>query len=68
MHLFEATLLPMTGLNCHSSTMKVMSAGPSHPYTKDGVAAGFKNHRTGFVEDAHLSDFHFDDQYNTFHR
>jgi pre-mRNA-processing factor 17 len=41
--------------------------GPSHPYTKDGVAAGFKNHRSGYVEDAHLSDFHFDDQYNTFH-
>ena len=27
-----------------------------------------KNHRSGHVEDAHLSDFHFDDQYNTFHR
>lgn len=43
-------------------------AGPSHPYTRDGIAAGMKNHRSGHVEDTHLSHFHFDDQYNTFHR
>jgi len=40
--------------------------GPAHPFSKDGRAAGLRNHRAGHVEDAHLSNFHFDDQYNTF--
>ena len=40
--------------------------GPAHPFSKDGMAAGLRNHRAGHVEDAHLSHFHFDDQYNTF--
>lgn len=42
-------------------------AGPAHPYQKDGIAAGMKNHRAGYVEDSFMSSFHFDDQYNTFH-
>ncbi len=25
-------------------------AGPAHPYQKDGLAAGLKNHRAGHVE------------------
>ena len=40
--------------------------GPAHPFSKDSMAAGLRNHRAGHVEDAHLSHFHFDDQYNTF--
>lgn len=40
--------------------------GPVDPTAKGGVAAGLRNHLGGHVEDAHLSHFHFDDQYNTF--
>ncbi|CAK0783096.1 hypothetical protein CVIRNUC_006291 [Coccomyxa viridis] len=39
--------------------------GPAHPYQKDGVAAGMRNHRAGHVEDHHMHTFHFDDQYHT---
>ncbi len=24
--------------------------GPAHPFQKDGIAAGMKNHRSGYVE------------------
>lgn len=41
--------------------------GPSHPYAKDGVAQGMRNHKLGFVEDASIQPFLFDEQYNTFH-
>ena len=40
--------------------------GPVDPFSRGGVAAGLRNHAAGHVEDAHLSHFHFDDQYNTF--
>ncbi|KAH7437259.1 hypothetical protein KP509_05G062500 [Ceratopteris richardii] len=43
-------------------------AGPAHPYSKDGMAQGLRNHKLGFVEDAAISSFIFDEQYNTFHR
>uniref|UniRef100_A0A061R092 Pre-mRNA-processing factor 17 n=1 Tax=Tetraselmis sp. GSL018 TaxID=582737 RepID=A0A061R092_9CHLO len=42
-------------------------AGPAHPFRKDGVAAGLKNHTTGHVEDAHVDSTVFDEQYSTFH-
>ncbi|XP_024375770.1 uncharacterized protein [Physcomitrium patens] len=42
-------------------------AGPAHPYAKDGVAQGLRNHKIGFVEDAAIAPFMFDEQYNTFH-
>eukprot|EP00240_Pyramimonas_obovata_P007446 CAMPEP_0118921158 /NCGR_PEP_ID=MMETSP1169-20130426/527_1 /TAXON_ID=36882 /ORGANISM="Pyramimonas obovata, Strain CCMP722" /LENGTH=183 /DNA_ID=CAMNT_0006861833 /DNA_START=214 /DNA_END=761 /DNA_ORIENTATION=- len=42
-------------------------AGPAHPYSKDGLSAGQRNHKLGHVEDAHLGSFNFDEQYNTFH-
>ncbi|KAI8473364.1 MAG: WD40-repeat-containing domain protein [Monoraphidium minutum] len=41
--------------------------GPKHPFQKDGLAAGMKNHRAGHVESTHLHSFAFDEQYNTFH-
>jgi len=41
--------------------------GPAHPFTKDGVAAGLKNHTSGHVEDLHLNSVIFDEQYNRFH-
>lgn len=42
-------------------------AGPAHPYQKDGLAAGSRNHFSGHVEDTGLNPVHFDDQYNSFH-
>ncbi|KMZ67816.1 Pre-mRNA splicing factor [Zostera marina] len=42
--------------------------GPAHPYAKDGVAQGLRNHKLGFVEDAFVQPFVFDEQYNTFHK
>ncbi|XP_074566014.1 uncharacterized protein LOC141822463 isoform X1 [Curcuma longa] len=42
--------------------------GPAHPFAKDGVAQGMRNHKLGFVEDASIQPFLFDEQYNTFHK
>ncbi|KAM7269422.1 hypothetical protein ACFE04_024919 [Oxalis oulophora] len=42
--------------------------GPAHPYAKDGIAQGMRNHKLGFVEDASIHSFVFDEQYNTFHK
>ncbi len=37
--------------------------GPAHPYNKDGLAAGLRNHRAGHVEDAHMNVYSFMEQY-----
>ncbi|KAJ8650030.1 hypothetical protein MRB53_003053 [Persea americana] len=42
--------------------------GPAHPYAKDGLAQGMRNHKLGFVESAAIHPFLFDEQYNTFHK
>ncbi|XP_068651203.1 uncharacterized protein [Aristolochia californica] len=42
--------------------------GPTHPYAKDGIAQGMRNHKLGFVEDTAIEPFQFDEQYNTFHK
>ncbi|CAL9181236.1 unnamed protein product [Musa hybrid cultivar] len=42
--------------------------GPAHPFAKDGVAQGMRNHKLGFVEDAAIQPFLFDEQYNTYHK
>ncbi|XP_008806605.2 pre-mRNA-processing factor 17-like isoform X2 [Phoenix dactylifera] len=42
--------------------------GPAHPFAKDGVPQGMRNHKLGFVEDASIHSFLFDAQYNTFHK
>ncbi|KAL8111856.1 uncharacterized protein LOC141666458 isoform X1 [Apium graveolens] len=42
--------------------------GPAHPYAKDGIAQGMRNHKLGFVEDAAIEPFLFDEQYNTFYK
>ncbi|KDO45809.1 hypothetical protein CISIN_1g007411mg [Citrus sinensis] len=42
--------------------------GPAHPYAKDGIAQGMRNHKLGFVEDASIDSFVFDEQYNTFYK
>ncbi|XP_051150245.1 uncharacterized protein LOC127264768 [Andrographis paniculata] len=42
--------------------------GPSHPYAKDGLAQGLRNHKLGFVENANIESFAFDEQYNTFYK
>ncbi|CAA7020742.1 unnamed protein product [Microthlaspi erraticum] len=33
------------------------SYGPAHPYAKDGIAQGMRNHKLGFVEDASIGSF-----------
>ncbi|EFJ18617.1 hypothetical protein SELMODRAFT_444442 [Selaginella moellendorffii] len=40
--------------------------GPIHPYNKDGLSRGMKNHALGVVEDSSISPFTFDEQYHTF--
>lgn len=54
---------------CRNDSQLLVStdAGPAHPFQKDGLAAGLKNHRAGHVEDTHLHSFAFDEQYNTYH-
>ncbi|KAA6425985.1 MAG: pre-mRNA-processing factor 17-like [Trebouxia sp. A1-2] len=47
--------------------MHAPAVGPAHPFNKDGLAAGMRNHRAGHVEDSHVHSFHFDDQYYTYH-
>ncbi|XP_022851644.1 pre-mRNA-processing factor 17-like [Olea europaea var. sylvestris] len=42
--------------------------GPAHPYAKDGLAQGLRNHKLGFVENAAIEPFVFDEQYNTFYK
>ena len=43
------------------------AAGPAHPYSKDGMARGMRNHWAGHVDDAYMHPYHFEEQYNTFH-
>ncbi|PIN10089.1 mRNA splicing factor [Handroanthus impetiginosus] len=43
-------------------------AGPAHPYAKDGLAQGLRNHKLGFVDNANIEPFMFDEQYNTFYK
>ncbi|PRW45460.1 pre-mRNA-processing factor 17-like isoform X1 [Chlorella sorokiniana] len=40
--------------------------GPAHHNQKSALA-GLRNHRAGHVEDANLSSYSFDEQYNMFH-
>uniref|UniRef100_A0A7N0U0Y2 Pre-mRNA splicing factor n=1 Tax=Kalanchoe fedtschenkoi TaxID=63787 RepID=A0A7N0U0Y2_KALFE len=42
--------------------------GPAHPYAKDGIAQGMRNHKRRFVEEAAIESFVFDEQYNTFQK
>lgn len=37
-------------VNLPYEQMHAPVVGPAHPYQKDGIAAGMKNHRTGHVE------------------
>jgi pre-mRNA-processing factor 17 len=47
------------------SLLRCAHAGPAHPFTRDGIAAGLRNHRAGHVEDAHLHPLTFNDQFHT---
>lgn len=42
--------------------------GPEHPFQRDGLAEGLKNHRAGHVEDMYLHHHTFEEEYNKFHR
>jgi hypothetical protein len=37
-------------VNLPYEEMHAPVVGPAHPYQKDGIAAGMKNHRSGYVE------------------
>mmetsp|Transcript_4879 Transcript_4879/g.17698 ORF Transcript_4879/g.17698 Transcript_4879/m.17698 type:complete len:528 (+) Transcript_4879:241-1824(+) len=40
--------------------------GPANPFSADGLSAGQKNHRLGFIEAAHVKPVAFHEQLNTF--
>ncbi|KAK3041787.1 hypothetical protein RJ639_000303 [Escallonia herrerae] len=42
--------------------------GPAHPYAKDGLAQGLRNHKLGHVEDAAIGSFLFDEQLYSFQK
>lgn len=44
------------------------NVGPAHPYNVDGLSAGQKNHKLGYVEDVFVSSHSFQDQYYSFDR
>ncbi|KAF5834400.1 WD40-repeat-containing domain protein [Dunaliella salina] len=63
-------LAPTTRKTIYNAPYEDMHApalGPAHPYNKDGLAAGLRNHRIGHVEDLYMHPYHFDEQYNTYH-
>lgn len=64
---WECSIVVYCLLESDMSATCIMLAGPAHPFQKDGLAAGLKNHRAGHVEDTHLHSFAFDEQYNTYH-
>ncbi|KAJ3673207.1 hypothetical protein LUZ60_006581 [Juncus effusus] len=43
-------------------------APPSAGHSASTIPIGLRNHKLGFVEDAAIEPFLFDEQYNTFHR
>ncbi|WMV28272.1 hypothetical protein MTR67_021657 [Solanum verrucosum] len=58
----------LVGFNSMYEQLWAPIYGPAHPYTKDGLAQGLRNHKLGFVEDASIESFVFDEQYNTFQK
>jgi hypothetical protein len=66
--LLAAASARMIKYNLPVDQMHAPIYGPAHPSDKGGVPQALRNHRAGHVEDAHLSTFTFDEQYNTFHR
>ncbi|KAK8943537.1 hypothetical protein KSP40_PGU009053 [Platanthera guangdongensis] len=56
------------GFNPTYDKLWALIYGPAHPYAKDGIAQGMSNHKLGFVEDASIQSFLFNEQYNTFHK
>lgn len=65
-HLQDPTLRKIH-YNLPVETMHAPVLGPAHPYNKDGLATGHRNHRAGHVEDAFMQTYAFEEQYNTFH-
>ncbi|GIL86051.1 hypothetical protein Vretimale_9079 [Volvox reticuliferus] len=54
-------------INMPADQMHAPVLGPAHPFQKDGLAAGYKNHFVGHVEDAHMHPYHFEREYHSFH-
>ncbi|GAB4821604.1 hypothetical protein N2152v2_008650 [Parachlorella kessleri] len=65
LHLQDAAVRQVK-YNLPLEQMHAPVLGPAHPTARRGVAANLRNHRSGHVEDAHLSSFAFDEQYQTF--
>mmetsp|Transcript_18506 Transcript_18506/g.51945 ORF Transcript_18506/g.51945 Transcript_18506/m.51945 type:complete len:569 (-) Transcript_18506:353-2059(-) len=63
----QAPTTRKTMYNTPYEDMHAPALGPAHPYNKDGLAAGLRNHRIGHVEDLYMHPYHFDEQYNTYH-
>ncbi|KAK8943536.1 hypothetical protein KSP40_PGU009052 [Platanthera guangdongensis] len=56
------------GFNPTYDQLRAPIYSPAHPYAKEGFAQGMRNHKLGFVEDALIQSFLFDEQYNIFHK
>ncbi|VDN29893.1 unnamed protein product [Cylicostephanus goldi] len=56
---------PLTIENCKSLALPSLSAGPSNPFKSENQKAP-KNTLTGFVEPAHINDFHFTRELRSF--
>ncbi|KAK8943714.1 hypothetical protein KSP40_PGU009179 [Platanthera guangdongensis] len=56
------------GFNPNYDQLRAPIYGPAHPYAKDDITQGMRNHKLSFVEDSSIQSFLFDEQYNTFHK
>lgn len=64
---FQGANTRMIRYNLPADQMHAPVQGPTHPSGRK-ADGGLSNHRTGHVEDSHLSSYAFDEQYNSFHR
>lgn len=58
----------LVGFNSMYEQLWAPIYGPAHPYAKDGLAQGIRNHKLGFVEVASIESLVFDEQNNTFQK
>uniref|UniRef100_A0A1D2A1Q3 Pre-mRNA-processing factor 17 n=1 Tax=Auxenochlorella protothecoides TaxID=3075 RepID=A0A1D2A1Q3_AUXPR len=63
---FQGANTRMIRYNLPADQMHAPVQGPTHPSGRK-ADGGLSNHRTGHVEDSHLSSYAFDEQYNSFH-
>ena len=51
--LYKLTGQRLAVHDLHAGSYTQFVAGPAHPFNKDGLAAGMRNHRAGHVEVSH---------------